>query len=132
VIRPANDELTDWVSRVLATGTALAIGVVLVGMALTWLTGATGAAGAGGVAAGGAAQATSGGLLAQIAALKPASIVSLGLLLLVLTPVAVLTAALVAFIRSGEHRYVAITSLVLGLLVVGVLAASFVSQGIGG
>lgn len=125
MIRPANDELTRWVSRVLAVGTALAIGVVLVGMALTWLTGAA-------EAGAGSAGATSGGLLAQIAAFKPGSIVSLGLLLLVLTPVAVLAAALVAFIRSGEHRYVAITSLVLGLLVVGVLAASLVSQGVGG
>lgn len=123
MIRPANDELTGWVSRVLAAGTALAIGVVLVGMALTWLTGAAGA---------GTAGATSGGLLAQIAAFKPASIVSLGLLLLVLTPVAVLAVALVAFIRSGEHRYVGITSLVLGLLLVGVLTASLVSHGVGG
>ena len=129
MIRPANDELTGWVSRVLATGTALAIGVVLVGMALTWLTGTAGE-GAGVGAAG--AGATSGGLLAQITAFKPGSIVSLGLLLLVLTPVAVLAVALVAFIRSGEHRYVVITSLVLGLLVVGVLAASLVSQGVGG
>lgn len=125
MIRPGKDELTRWVSRVLATGTALAIGVVLVGMTLTWLTGAAGAGA-------GTSGATSGGLLTQIAAFKPASIVSLGLLLLVLTPVAVLAVALVAFIRSGEHRYVTITSLVLGLLVVGVLAASLVSTGVGG
>jgi hypothetical protein len=71
------------VSSVLAWGTLLAIVTVAIGVVL-------GLAGGG---AGGPVGRDGGGLLAQIAAGKPASIVSFGLLLLALTPLAQLVAA---------------------------------------
>jgi uncharacterized membrane protein len=58
--------------------------------------------------------------------------VSLGLLLLVLTPAAELVAALVAFARAGERRYVIVTSLVLVLLAIGVVTATLFSHALGG
>ena len=119
-MRRVDSELATWVSGVLAVGTAVSMAVVLVGVLLTLLGG------------GGGPSEPAGGLLGQIVAWKPASIVSVGLLLLVLTPAAELAAALVAFLRSGERRYVIITSLVLGLLAAGVLAATLFSNAVGG
>lgn len=107
-------------SRVLAVGTLLSMGIVLLGVALTLAGGEGGPSG------------TDGGFLVQIAAGKPASIVTLGLLLLVVTPVAELVAALVAFIRAGERRYVIVTSVVLVLLAAGVLTATLFSHALGG
>lgn len=115
-----DSELGTWVSLVLAVGTAVSMAVVLAGVLLTLLAG------------GGGPSQSAGGLMGQIVAWKPASIVSIGLLLLVLTPAAELVAALIAFVRSGERRYVFITSLVLGLLAAGVLAATQFSNAVGG
>jgi uncharacterized membrane protein len=50
-------------------------------------------------------------------ALRPESIVQLGLLLLIATPVARVAFGLVAFARQRDRVYVLITSIVLGLLV---------------
>lgn len=116
----AAGELATWVSRVLAVGTLLSMAVVLVGVVLILATGHGGPSG------------SDGGFLAQITAGKPASIVSLGLLLLVLTPAAELVAALVAFARAGERRYVIVTSLVLVLLAIGVVTATLFSHALGG
>ena len=116
----ADSRLTSWVSRVLAVGTSLAMAVVLVGVLLTLAGGGGGPSG------------TEGGLLVQIAAGKPASIVSVGLLLLVLTPAAELVAALVAFLVKGERRYVIVTALVLCLLAGGVVTATLFSHALGG
>ena len=116
------DELGRWVSSVLAVGTLLAIVTVAIGVGL-------GLAGGG---AGGPIGRDGGGLVAQIAAGKPASIVSFGLLLLALTPLAQLVAAGVAFGRRGERRYVMISSVVLALLLLGIATATVLSSGVGG
>jgi uncharacterized membrane protein len=116
------DELARWVSSVLAWGTLLAIVTVTIGVVL-------GLAGGG---AGGPVGRDDGGLFAQIAAGKPASIVSFGLLLLALTPLAQLVAAGVAFGRRGERRYVIISSVVLALLLLGIATATVLSSGVGG
>lgn len=118
-MKRADDELARWVSGVLAIGTTVAIATVALGVALTLLLG-------------GAAGQSAVGLVAQIMALKPASIVSVGLLLLALTPAAQLVVALVAFARRGEHRYTFIASVVLSLLALGVVTASLFSRGVGG
>jgi uncharacterized membrane protein len=116
------DELSRWVSRTLAWGTLLAIATVAVGVVLTLASGTrAGPSGTGGE-----------GLVAQIASGKPASIVSLGLLLLALTPVAQLVAAVAAFVRRGEQRYVVVSSVVLALLLVGIVTATIFSAGGGG
>ena len=116
------DVLGRWVSRVLAAGTLLAIVTVAIGVLLTLATGGHG----------GPSGVDGRGLVAQILDGKPGSIVSLGLLLLALTPVAQLVAAVWAFARSGERRYVVISSVVLALLLVGIATATLLSRGGGG
>jgi uncharacterized membrane protein len=118
----SSDLLGRWVSRVLATGTLLAIATVAVGVLLTLATGGEG----------GPSGVDDRGLVAQILDGKPGSIVSFGLLLLALTPLAQLVAAVGAFVRSGERRYVVISSVVLALLLVGIATATLLSRGGGG
>lgn len=113
------DVLARWVSRTLSVGNALAIGTVALGIVA-------------GLVGGDASAAPGGGLMAQIGAGKPASIVALGLLLLALTPIAQLLAAVAAFARQGERRYAAISATVLGLLVIGIVAAALFTQAAGG
>lgn len=58
-----------------------------------------------------------------LAAGEPASIVAVGLLALTLLPPVLVAVAAVAFWRRGERRYALLSSLVLGLLVAGLIAA---------
>ena len=115
----APDVLARWVSRTLSVGTALAIGTVALGVVAGLLTGDP-------------SLPPAGGLTAQIAAGRPASVVALGLLLLTLTPIAQLLAATAAFARQGERRYAAISATVLGLLLIGIAAAAIVTRPAGG
>jgi uncharacterized membrane protein len=113
------DAVARWVSRTLSVGTTLAIGTVAVGVVA-------------GLVTGDASLPAGGGLAAQIAAGRPASIVALGLLLLTLTPIAQLLAAVAAFARQGERRYAAVSAAVLGLLVIGIAAAAILMPTAGG
>lgn len=113
------DVLARWVSRTLSVGTALAIGTVAVGVVV-------------GLVTGDASLSSGGGLANQIAAGRPASIVALGLLLLTLTPIAQLLAAVAAFARQGERRYAAVSATVLGLLLIGIAAAAVLTPTAGG
>jgi uncharacterized membrane protein len=113
------DQLARSVSRTLSVGTALAIGTIAVGVLA-------------GLVTGDASVPPDGGLGAQIGAGKPASIVALGLLLLTLTPIAQLLAAVAAFARQGERRYAAISAAVLGLLVIGIVSAAIFMPAGGG
>jgi len=113
------DALARWVSGTLSVGTALAIGTVALGVVA-------------GLVTGDASLPAGGGLAAQIAAGRPASIVAVGLLLLTLTPIAQLLAAVAAFARQGERRYAAVSAIVLGLLVIGIAAAAILTPTAGG
>jgi uncharacterized membrane protein len=113
------DALARWVSRTLSVGTALAIGTVALGVVV-------------GLVTGDASLSTGGSLVNQIAVGRPASIVALGLLLLTLTPIAQLLAAVAAFARQGERRYAAVSATVLGLLVIGIAAAAILTPTAGG
>ena len=62
-------------------------------------------------------------LLDVLAAGEPASIVAVGLLALTLVPPVLVAVAALAFSRRGERRYALLSSLVLGLLVAGLIAA---------
>ena len=116
---PEPDAVARWVSRTLSAGNALAIGTVALGVVA-------------GLVGGDASAPPGAGLAAQIGAGKPASIVALGLLLLALTPIAQLLAAVAAFTRQGERPYAAISAMVLGLLVVGIAAAAIFTHAAGG
>ena len=110
----AEARLRAWISTTLTAGMVLAIGVILIGLAVALVSGR--------------------GLepapdwLAGLTAGEPGSIVMFGVLLLTLTPVAQLLAAALAFGRAGEHRYLVITLTVLGLLVGSVAIAIIVGN----
>jgi uncharacterized membrane protein len=55
--------------------------------------------------------------------LRSASVIQLGLLLLIATPIARVAISLVAFARQRDRMYVLITAIVLGLLLYGLIGA---------
>ncbi|MEO8247443.1 MAG: DUF1634 domain-containing protein [Chloroflexota bacterium] len=110
----AEARLRSWISTTLTVGMLLAIVVMLVGLALALVTGRGLEAGPDWVA----------GLMGA----EPGSIVMFGVLLLTLTPVVQLVVAALAFGRAGEHRYLVITLIVLGLLVGSVAIAIVVGN----
>jgi uncharacterized membrane protein len=65
----------------------------------------------------GAAPSTLGEVAAGLAQLRGQAIVTLGLLLLVATPIARVSLSIVIFAREGDRRFVLITTLVLSLLI---------------
>jgi uncharacterized membrane protein len=60
-------------------------------------------------------------LLAGLGALDPASVLTLGLAALIATPFARVAVSIVAFAIERDWLYVAITSIVLGVLVMGLV-----------
>lgn len=56
--------------------------------------------------------------------LRSQSIIQLGLLILIATPIARVALSLFAFARQRDHMYVAITAIVLALLIYGLTGAS--------
>ncbi len=57
------------------------------------------------------------GILAGAAALEPAALIQLGLILLVATPIARVAFSLVAFALQRDVTYVLVTAVVLGILI---------------
>jgi uncharacterized membrane protein len=109
------------VSVVLAVG--VAVSAILVGagflaaLAVGWQGSLTGS-----VVPGGGLQATDyGALPARLGALEPLAISQLGLLTLLATPVARVTASVYAFASEGDRLYTAITGVVLAILLVSIL-----------
>lgn len=113
------DPLARWVSVTTGIGTAVSLTLVAVGLLLALVGGAE-------------VTTAGGGLLDRIGDGGPGSIISVGLLALVLTPAAQLAAAAIAFARRGEHRYLVVSLLVLVLLGAGIVAATVVSRSVGG
>jgi uncharacterized membrane protein len=121
VIAPSEVRLRRWISRVLVVGTVAAVAIIALGVAV----GVVGGEGLS-IPAGGR------GVLAEIAAGKPGSIVLLGIVVLTLTPVAQLTVAALAFGKAGERRYLLITLAVLALLVGSMAIAAGLNPAAGG
>ena len=121
MIEPGEARLRRWVSRTLASGMALSVAIVAIGLAIGVVTGE-----------GLAVDPPGGGLAPEIGAGKPGSIVLLGLVVLTLTPVAQLAAAALAFRRANEPRYLTITLAVLGLLLGSLVIAVVVATATGG
>jgi uncharacterized membrane protein len=119
--RPSDHAVEQLVGRVLQVGVLVAALTVLVGTALM-------------VARGGAtpdafrtfrpettALRTVGGIVRGARALDGGAVVQLGLVLLVATPVARVALTLGAFLLQRDRLYVALTTLVLGLLLYGLV-----------
>jgi len=112
------DYLRGGLTAVLRLGAGVA--VVLIGIGtLAGLAGRDGAP-------------TGNGFVGELSGGGAGSIVSLGLLVLVLTPVAALAAAVAGFVRQGERRYVVAAGVVLGLLVASLAAGLVIGFGGGG
>jgi len=75
--------------------------------------------------------ASADGFIARLTGGGAGSIVPAGLLILVLTPLATLAAAVVAFARQRERRYVVIAGTALGLLAASLAAGAAIGLGIG-
>jgi len=65
---------------------------------------------------------TVGGIVSGVLALNSAAIVQLGLVMLIMTPIARVALTLIAFIIQRDRLYVLITGLVLALLLYGLIA----------
>jgi uncharacterized membrane protein len=61
-----------------------------------------------------------GGLLADVAALRPAGFLWLGLIALIATPSARVVAALVGYARAGEREMTIVAGLILAVIALGV------------
>ena len=117
----AEDRLRRWISRTLTVAVVVAVVVIGIGVAAGIATGQGLEIGPG-----------SSGVLGEIAAGKPGSIVLLGIVALALTPVAQLAAAAFAFGRAGEHRYLVLTLAVLALLLGSLGIAALLNPASGG
>jgi uncharacterized membrane protein len=62
-----------------------------------------------------------GTLLSGLLALDPASVITLGLVVLIATPIARVSVSIVAFALERDWRYVAVTALVLTILIAGIV-----------
>lgn len=108
--------LRRWVSTVLTVGVWSAVALIAVGLA--WA-----------VVSGRPLEVAPGSLLDELTAAEPGSVVLLGILLLVLTPVAQLVAAAAAFARNGERRYLIVTLVVLSVLLSSLVLAAVTGSG---
>lgn len=114
-------QVEQFIGRVLRAGVILAAAVVIVGGVML-LAGHGGNRPDFSVFRGQPEALTSlGGILRGVAALNSYAIVQLGLVLLVATPVARVALTLVAFLIQRDRLYVALTGVVLGLLLYGLV-----------
>lgn len=113
------EQFRIWVSTVLIVGVTISAALVAIGfmsgLALGWNGSLLG------VAPTAADPTDFSGVLAGLGALRPIAIAQAGLLVLVATPVVRVGVSLLAFIVEGDRLYAAITSAVLGLLLVSLL-----------
>lgn len=103
------EELISWSLRI---GVYLAGTIIVLGLVLLFLTGRSGYPA--GTFPSTVREALSGSL-----SLKPAAIISLGLMLLILTPVFRVAASIILFLREKDYLYSLITVVVLAILLVG-------------
>jgi uncharacterized membrane protein len=116
--RSSADELRLVVARVLLVGVALSAALILAGFVTSLFVGWDGSLT--GAARGG--DPTDVGALAEgLRALRPQAIAQLGLLTLILTPMARVAASLVLFAVERDPTYVLISTIVLVILVAGLL-----------
>ena len=107
------------VSLVLRAGVILSASIICIGLALL--------AAKGTIAPGMRLEAalsyprSASALIAGLFALDPASVITLGLLVLIATPFARVAVSIAAFAVERDWRYVAVTALVLAILIAGIL-----------
>ena len=105
-------ELEATIARLLSIGTYLSIALVAIGVVLLLASGASPLDAAPGLDV--------GRLGPDLAALRPAGFLWLGILGLIVTPAARVSAALVGYARAGERPMVLVSVLILAVIAVGV------------
>ena len=116
--RLSTDELRLIVSRVLLTGVGLSAMLVLAGFLASLFVGWDGSL----LGAGPGGDPTNIGALADgLRDLRPQAIAQLGLLTLILTPMARVAASLVLFAVERDRTYVVVSVIVLAILLTGLL-----------
>jgi len=114
----ANDELRLVVARVLGLGVVVSASLVLAGflasLAVGWNGSLLGAAPGGNPT-------DVGALVEGLRLLRPQAIAQLGLLTLILTPMARVAASLALFALERDRTYVIISAIVLSILVLGLV-----------
>ncbi|HUX41411.1 MAG TPA: DUF1634 domain-containing protein [Rectinemataceae bacterium] len=104
------------VSFVLRSGVIISAAVIVIGLMLLVYHGMAGLTS--GIATAFEFPHTFGAVFAGVAKLDPVSVISLGLLLMIITPVTRVAVSIVAFAMERDWRYVGITTLVLLVLLV--------------
>jgi uncharacterized membrane protein len=112
----ATDELRLVVAQVLRWGIVVSSGLVLVGFLASLVIGWNGSLA--GAPAGGDPT-DLGALVEGLRAMRPQAIAQLGLVTLILTPLARVIASLFVFALEGDRTYVIISAIVLTILVLG-------------
>ncbi|BAS26554.1 membrane protein [Limnochorda pilosa] len=112
--------METWISRLLQLGVLASAAVIALGVILWAATGETGYAP-------GTYPLGFGSILAGVLAGRPLAVIQVGLVLLVLTPIFRVGAAVLLFHRQGDRAYTLIT-----LAVFLMLAATFLAGGGGG
>ncbi len=109
----AEDRLETLVTVPLRLGILAAIALVAAGLVMSWIEPSEPPA------------AEHAPLIDTILLGGAAAVMSVGLLMLTLVPLAVAIGAVVGFWRAGEHRYLVGSTVVAGLLVVSLLVSIF-------
>ncbi len=104
------------VSLVLRSGVLKSAGVILLGLVLLAYHGFKGLGG--NIDSALSFPHTFGRVFAGLAGLDPISVISLGLLLVIITPVTRVAVSIIAFVMERDWHYVAITAVVLAVLLV--------------
>lgn len=105
------EEVEIVISRSLRVGVLLSAAVMLAGLLMFLITGSGGYPG-------GTFPTEPGAILRGLMTLKPYAVILAGLMLLILTPVFRVGVSIIEFAKERDYRYVVITALVFGILLV--------------
>lgn len=118
--QPADERLERALSLVLVVGVVISAALIAAGFAASFAVGWTGSLL--GQSASAPPTTDFSALLPRLLALQPLAISQLGLLVLVLTPVVRVAASLLAFAVERDWLYVAVSTAVLVLLIISLVA----------
>ena len=119
-----NRPMEFWISRVLLYGVLLAAAIILTGLTLFLLRGAIGGESLSGLVDQQKTGADLGSILRGAGGLDGKSLIQLGLLVLILTPISRVAMSLFFFLRERDRVFVAITAVVLCVLLGGLIGSA--------
>ena len=124
-VRYGGRPMEIWISRVLLFGVLLASAITLAGLALFLVKGGGSGQSLSSLVDQQRAAANFGSILRGIARADGKSLIRLGLLALILTPIARVAMSLFLFLREGDRVFALITAAVLCILLGGLIGSAF-------